>query len=259
MKKTILFILLLTIFGYGIQAQTADEIIDNYLDAIGGKEKLEKLEGLHIKAKAQTQGMEIPAEIYMFNDGKILMKFNFQGKEITQMAFDGNEAWGMNMMNQKPEKLDKEATENIKRNAKDEFPIPFLNYKKKGYKVEFMGKEEIEGTETYKIKLTEHPIMKDGKEVPEISYYYFDTENYVPIVKETPITEGPYQGKKVQEVYSDYQEVNGIYFPFTTTNKFNGMTGQTVKIDSIELNPKLDDSAFKFPENQAKDTKDQGK
>ncbi len=259
MKKLLLFVSLLTVFSFSIQAQTADEIINHYLENIGGQEKLAKLKGLHVKTKVLMQGMEIPVEMFMYNNGAKLVKMTFQGKEITQMAFDGEQAWGTNMMNQKAEKLDKETTDNLKINAKGEFPNPFLNYKKKGYKVELLGKEEIEGTECFKIKLTELPTMKNGKEIPSQMYYYFDTENYVPIVVETEITEGPYQGKKTQQVYSDYQEVDGLYFPFATTMKLGGNAFQTIKIDKIELNPEFNKANFKFPEESNKETKKQEK
>jgi len=249
MKKLILFNLLLFIFSGLASAQTADEIIDNYLETIGGKEKLSKVKAIHIKAKSNAQGMEIPVDIYMTDDGKQYITFELQGKKMVQLAFDGTTAWHTNFMNMKNEKHNSEVTENLKRNSAGEFPNPFLNYKDKGFKVELIGKEEIEGTEAFKIKLTEHPVLKDGKEVSKESYYYFDTENFVPIVAEEEIKEGQFKGAKVQQVFSDYQEVDGIYFPFSTMTKFNGMTGQGVKIDSIEINPQIDNNMFVFKEN----------
>jgi len=252
MKKH-LFLSLIAVLLTGLTyAQTADEIIDNYLENIGGKEKLEKLESLHIKASTKAQGMDIPVEIIMTKDGKQLITAEIQGQKFVQMAFDGETVWHTNFMNMKNEKVDKEATENMKKNAAGDFPNPFLNYKKKGYQVELVGKEEIEGVETHKIKLTQNPIMVDGKEVPKVSFYYFDAENYVPIVVEMTINEGQMKGAKVQQVFSDYQEVDGLYFPFSTTSKFNGMTGQEIKIEKIELNKPVDDSIFKFKETSEK-------
>ena len=248
MRKNLL-LAIITIFITGaISAQTADEIVNHYLENIGGKEKLEKLQSMHVIASTKAQGMELPVEVYMTKDGKQLITADIQGKKIVQVAFDGETAWHTNFMNMKNEKMDKETSENMKKNAGGDFPNPFLNYKKKGYKIELVGKEEVEGTETYKIKLTQKPEMKDGKEVSKESFYYFDTENYVPVVVETVINSGPMQGAKVQQVFSDYQEVDGIYFPFSTMTKFNGQTGQEVKMNKIELNPAIDNSIFKFKE-----------
>lgn len=240
-------------------AQTADEIVNHYLENIGGVEKLSQLEGLYMKAKAQAQGMDIPVEIYTFKDGKQKISALLQGQEFVQLAFDGKNAWHTNFMNMSPEKMDAEGTENIKRSSKDNFPNPFLNYKKKGYKIELIGSEEIEGTDTFKIKLTQKPVLVDGKEVPNEVYYYFDKENFVPVAVESEIKSGQAKGAVVQQIFSDYQEVDGLYFPFSTTNKSNGQTGQSVVIEKISLNPKEDDKMFVMPEVSKKPTTDTDK
>ena len=250
-KKLLLSIITLFITGF-VSAQTADEIINQYFENIGGKDKLESIKSLHIQASTKAQGMDLPIEIYMTKDGKQLISTDLQGKKIVQVGFDGKTAWHTNFMNMKNEKFDKETTENMKKNAGGDFVSPFLNYKDKGYKVEYLGKEEVEGTETYKIKLTQKPEMKDGKEVSKESFYYFDTENYVPVVVETIIKEGPMQGAKFQQIFSDYQEVDGVYFPFSMMNKFNGQPGQEVKISKIEINPEIDNSIFEFKESSDK-------
>src|SRR5690606_1974695 len=143
----------------------------------GGKAAWENLKSSKMTATAQAQGMEIPVEVYQTKDGKQLIKINFQGQDITQLAFDGETMWSTNFMTMQPEKSDAEATANIKKQSKD-FPSPFLNYKEKGFTAELMGKETKDGTETYKIKLTQSPIMVDGVEQQNISYHYFDTETF---------------------------------------------------------------------------------
>ncbi len=250
-KRLILSIITLFITGI-VSAQTADEIINKYLENIGGKDKLESVKVIHIQASTKAQGMDIPVDIYMTKDGKKLVSTEIQGKKIVQMAFDGTTAWHTNFMNMKNEKMDKETAENLKRNAAGDFISPFLNYKKKGYKVEYLGKEEVEGVETYKIKLTQKPELKDGKEIPNESFYYFDTENYVPVVVESVINDGPMKGAKIQEILSDYQEVDGVYFPFSMMTKFNGQAGQEVKFNKIEINPEIDNSIFEFKETSDK-------
>jgi len=254
MKKH-LFVLSIFFINF-LSAQTADEIIDNYLENLGGKEKLAKIKAIKIQAKAMQQGMEIPVEIIMTADGKQYITAEIQGKKLVQMAFDGETAWHTNFMNMEPEKSDSETAENMKKNSKDEFPNPFLNYKEKGFKAEYLGKEEVEGTETYKVKLTEHPVTMDGQEVQKEVYYYFDTENYVPIIAEEEIKKGQFKGTKIQQVFSDYQEVDGIYFPFSTAQKFNGMTGSEVKVVKIEINPEIDENIFRFTPPAASSKKD---
>ncbi|NCT17971.1 MAG: outer membrane lipoprotein-sorting protein [Flavobacteriaceae bacterium CG_4_8_14_3_um_filter_34_10] len=242
MKKIQTFLTpFLFLFILTLQAQTADDVLLNYFENTGGLEKWNALEGLKMSGVANTQGMEIPVDIIQLKDGSQAVIINFQGQTITQFAFDGEQMWSTNFMTMQPEKSDSEATANMKKAAKD-FPSPFLNYKEKGYSVEFIGKETKEGTETFKLKLTQDPILVNGVEEPNVSFHYFDTENFALIVSETQIKEGPMQGQTMTSTMSGYQEVDGLFFPFDMS-----MSGQGISIKSIELNPKVEKSVFAFP------------
>ena len=239
--KTLLFVCL-TLVSLSINAQTADEILDNYFENTGGKENWEKLKGMKMKGKVNAQGMEIPVEMITMKDGRTMLSINFQGKELKQGVFDGEVLWSTNFMTQKAEKSDAETTENFKKNEVKDFPDPFLNYKDKGYKVELLGKETKEGTECFKIKLTKNPVMVDGKEEENSSIYFFDTETFVPIARDDEAMQGPMKGQVFTSTMSDYQEVEGLYFPFSMNQG-----GQPITIESIELNPTVDDALFKMP------------
>ena len=250
MKK--LLVLAIAIFGsLTLNAQTVDEILSNYYENIGGEENLRKMKGIKMIAKVSAQGMEIPVEIVQLKGGRNYVKMNLQGREITQMAFDGETMWSTNFQTMKAEKGDAEVSENMKLDAND-FPDVFLDYKKKGYTVELLGKETIDGAETFKIKLTKLPVSVDGKKEDNVSFYFFDTENFVPIAIQTEIKTGPMKGKVSEVTMSDYQEVDGLYFPFSMTQGVKGQPGgQPITITKIVLNPKVTASAFKFPEEVA--------
>jgi hypothetical protein len=162
--KTIklLLVALMVSVTTNINAQTVDEIISTYFENIGGLESLKKVEGIKMTAKVNNGGMEIPIEIIQLKSGKQMTVINFQGKEIKQGVFDGETLWGHNFMTQKAEKSDAEATANMKLNIND-FPDTFIDYKEKGYIVELLGNETIDGTETFKIKITKEPVTIDGK------------------------------------------------------------------------------------------------
>ncbi|WP_396172239.1 outer membrane lipoprotein-sorting protein [Flavobacterium sp.] len=235
-------ILLLVIGSNAAVAQTADEIINTYIKNIGGAEKFKSLTGTKMEMNVNYQGMEIPVELVQLRDGKMYLKVNFQGQEITQMAFDGTTAWSTNFMTMKAEKMESEMVENIKQEAGD-YPDPLIDYKAKGYTAEYLGKETKEGTECYKVKLTKKPQMVDGQKVDNIVFYYFDTENNVPILTESEVKSGPAKGQMSVTTMSDYQEVDGMYFPFSMNQG-----GQPMKIKKVTLNPTVDPSAFTFKE-----------
>jgi outer membrane lipoprotein-sorting protein len=246
--KTLQLVLVALIISFTTQtqAQTVDEILANYYENIGGLENWKKVEGMKMTASINQQGMEIPLEIYQFKGGKQMTVINFQGKELKQGVFDGETLWGNNFMTMKAEKSDAEATANMKLNNND-FPDPFIDYKEKGYKVELLGKEEIAGTETFKIKLTKEPVTIDGKQEEDVSFYFFDTENFVPLAMQSEIKSGQAKGMISEITFSDYQEVDGLYFPFSLTQGVKGQPGAPITISAIELNPKVDDNAFMFP------------
>ena len=138
---------------------------------------------------------------------------------------------------------------NAKKSTKDQIVSPFHNYKKKGYKVELVGKETWEGTEVFKVKLTKSPVMVDGKEEENVEMFFFDIENFVPLASEQIFTSGPAKGATGQTVYSDYQEVDGKYIAFSQIDKFNGQVGLEMIVKTVEFNGEVDESIFKMPED----------
>ncbi|MFM7429894.1 MAG: outer membrane lipoprotein-sorting protein, partial [Flammeovirgaceae bacterium] len=142
------------IFFVAANAQTADEIIAKYFESTGGLEKWKAVLGVKMTAKVNQQGMDIPLELVFMKDGRQLTKITIQGKEVKQGVFDGNTLWSTNFMNQKAEKSDAESTENLKANLGSDYPFVFLNYKEKKFKLELLGKESVDGTETFKLKMT---------------------------------------------------------------------------------------------------------
>jgi len=239
--KLTVILFLFSITSATFFAQNADEIITKYIKAVGGAEKLKAVKGVKMEMSVNAQGMEIPVEMVQMPGGKMYVKLNLQGKELTQMASDGNTIWTTNFMTMKAEKADAETTANAKLSNGD-FPDALLDYKSKGYSAEYIGKETKEGTECYKVKFTKKPISVDGVKVDDVSYYFFDTENNLAIATETEIKEGPMKGEKSLSTMSDYQEVDGLYFPFSMNQG-----GQDLKIKKITLNPVVDDKAFAFP------------
>jgi hypothetical protein len=225
----------------GTFAQTADEVISKYITTIGGAEKLKALNSVKMDMTINAQGMEIPVEFVQQKGGKMYVKINLQGKEITQMASDGQTVWSTSFMTMKAEKSDAETTANTNLSNND-FPDALLDYKAKGYSAEYVGKETKEGTDCFKIKFTKKPVTVDGVKKDDITYYFFETENNLAIATETEINQGPAKGQKSISTMSDYQEVDGVYFPFSMNQG-----GQDMKVKKVTLNPTIDPKAFAFP------------
>ncbi len=232
-----------------VSAQDVDQIIGNYLETIGGVDNWKKLQGIKFIGKGIQQGQEFPGYMIMLKDGSQIQAYEIQGKTMKDNVFDGKTLWSTNFQNLKAEKASSEQTNNFKLEAND-FPDPFIDYKEKGYAVELLGKETVDGVETHKIKLVKEPHMVDGQELDDIEFYHFDTETNVPIAMETELKSGPAKGQIYKTTYSDYQEVEGLIFAFTTTEYVGEQEIIRISMDSVELNPEVDSSLFAFPEEQ---------
>ncbi|UII31702.1 outer membrane lipoprotein-sorting protein [Fulvivirga ulvae] len=249
MKRMRLMVLALFFVASGAQAQTADEIITNYFENTGGYANWGALKGVKMNFKVNQGGMEIPIEVVQLADGKQYTKVSLQGNDIMQGVYDGNVLWNTNFQTMKAEKADAETTANHKLNTND-FPQDLYNYEKKGYKLELVGNETVEGTETFKIKLVKEPVTVDGEKVDDVVYYFFDKENFVPIAQESEVVSGPQKGIISHISFSDYQEVEGLYFPFSISQGVKDGPSQPITIDAIEINPEVDESSFAFPEGE---------
>ncbi len=252
MKKSIAGLLFVSLSAISTaQAIEADEIVNSYFENTGGVEAWGKISGTKMLGEFNQGGMKFPFEVANLKDGRQYLKFKFQGKEIKQNVFNGETMWSTNFMTMKAEASDAEATANQKLEAND-FPQDLFEYKSKGYELELLGTESIDGSEAYKLKLVKEPITVDGKQIQSISYYYFDTDAMVPLVIESEIHEGPGKGKVGQIKLSDYQEVEGLYFPFSMIQGIKDGPGATMTISKIELNPQVADKEFELPVAQEK-------
>ena len=184
-----------------------------------------------------AQGMEFPGTIIAKHPDKQRLSISFQGMEMIQ-AFDGEVAWWINpfMGGTEPQKMPNEMAEMF---TSQKFESDFLNYKEKGNKLTLEGKEEVEGTETYKIKLE----REDG----DIHYYFMDSEYFVPIMMKMAVTEGQMKGQEIETYFSDYQEIDGMMFPFYIESKVAGQSLQKMTIEEVVINEEYEDDFFAFP------------
>ena len=229
--------MLMACFQVNAQDVKVDDIINNYLKNTGGAENWKKVKTMKMSGKMSMQNMEFPVVIYRMPEKKQRVEVAVQGKEIVQ-AYDGTDAWMINpfMGGPEPQRMPEEMSAELK---EDEFEDAFIDYKKKGHKAELMGKETIDGAETYKVKMTK----KSG----DVKFYFFDTENFVPIMVRSTSKSGPTKGMDSETYMSDYQEVGGFVVPHYIEVRQNGQVGQKITLESVAFNEKLDESMFAFP------------
>ena len=222
-----------------VWAQTADEIIAKNIQARGGADKLAGVQTIKATATmAMGPGMEAPGTSIQKRGNMARLEFTIQGLTAVQ-AYDGKNAWEvMPFMGKKdPELMSADEAKDIQEMA--DIDGPLVDYKNKGNQVELLGKEKLEGTDTYKLKAT----LKNG----DVQTIYIDADSFLEIKEETKRT---VRGSEqiVEESIGDYKEVNGIIFPFAMESGVKGsQQKQKLTISKIELNVPAEDSIFKMP------------
>lgn len=222
--------------GWMSQAQTVDEILKKYFETTG-QDKMVKVKTMTTTGKMSQGSMDLPFLLYNSRPLNLRMELTFQGQKIIQV-FDGTNGWMINPMtgSMAPQDMPPVMIKQMKEQA--DMDGMLYNYKEKGSTLEFAGKEEMEGTEVYKLKLTN----KDG----DITYFYIDTDSNI-LLKTT--AKRSIQGNEIEgsTLYGNYQMVEGIAVPFSITSVASGQPGAEIILEKVEFNKEVPDSLFSKP------------
>ena len=221
-------------------AQTLDDILAKNFGAKGGLAKIRAVQSMRITGKMTIgPGMEAPATIEVKRGDKARMDITFQGMTLTPMVLNGSTGWKLMPIqgNANPEALSPEEIKDALEQADmDGF---LVDYKTKGHTIEYLGKEKVEGTDAYKLKVT----LKSG----DVRTVYIDTDSNLEIKIESKTTK---RGAEVEgdTILGDYKEVDGLIMPHSIDGGQKGSPGrQVITITKIEINPKIDDARFVMP------------
>jgi len=239
MRKVVLAFAILAIAAVSATAQTADDIVAKYIKTVGGMEKIQAVTALRRTGKVIAGGgFEIPLVEENKRPNLVRQDITIQGL-IGSNAYDGKVGWKIAPWQGKkdPETMGEAEMKSIIDSS--DFDGPLVNYKQKGNKVEYVGMDEVEGTDTFKLKVT----MKNG----EVQYFYMDTDYYVPIKIDT---KRMIRGAEIEfeTVLGDYKEVDGWYIPYSVEVGAKGSPfKQKIAYEKIEANVTIDDRRFSMP------------
>lgn len=243
-RKVFLLTLILTIFtSLTLSAQTLDEILKSYYEARGGYDNVKAVKSMKATGKQMMQGIEIPFIIYQKRPNLLRVEVTVQGQTILQ-GYDGETAWMVNPLtgSTDPQIMPEEQAKQILEQA--DMDGHLFDYKEKGHTVELIGKEDMEGTEVYKLKVT----LKDG----DIRYDYLDAEYFVDLKVAAKIVRQETE-IEVETYLSDYKEVEGLMMAHSMETRRGGTTVSQISMDTVELDVEMDDSMFKMPAKAEKE------
>src|SRR2546430_926950 len=222
-----------------LPAQSVDSLIAKYVQASGGMARIQALQTLRRTGKFTGNGGFEAVVVYENKrPNSVREEFSIQGM-MGINAYDGKNGWKIEPWQGKrdPESLGEEEMHRILDDA--DFDGPLVNYQTKGNKVEYQGVEQIEGSDAYKLKVT----RPNG----DVSFYYLDTEYYVPIrINTQRMIRGAPQ--ELETSLGDYKQVAGVYLPFSLETGLRGSQDRSkITYDKIEANVPLDDQRFIRP------------
>jgi outer membrane lipoprotein-sorting protein len=225
-------------------AQTADDVIEKYLAAIGGRAALGKLTSRTTTGTMtlSTPGGDVSGTIEIQNKPpnkvRTVMKLDLTslgaGPMVVDQRFDGTSGYVVDTLRGNRD-ISGNQLENMK-NAM--FPTPFLNYKERGATVELAGKEKVNGRDAYVL------ILKP--KAGSVARQFIDAESYLPVRLVIKVDLPEVGVLEQTSDLSDYREVDGVKVPFKIAVS-SSMQNFTIAATKVEHNVALDDALFVKP------------
>lgn len=192
--------------------------------------------------EGKTEQVQLPFTLYMKRGRKSRIELEFAGKKPVQV-YDGTNGWKYRPFLNR-EDVEPFTNDELKSEAqKSDLDGPLVDYATKGTKVESAGVEKVEGHDCYKLKLT----LKSG----DVQYVWIDTQSFLDVkVSGTPRR----MDGRMHNVYiyqRDFKTVQGLVLPQVLETAVDGYRDtHKMVIESLVINPKLDDSLFKKPQSK---------
>ncbi|MBO6605239.1 pitrilysin family protein [Psychroserpens sp.] len=198
----------------------ANKVLNAYIEAIGGRETLDKVNSVYMTAEAELQpGMMMNLEMKKTTKQQSMQEVTAMGQSVMKSVVDGKSGYRV-MQGQRQDLNDDELKEALEESS----PFPEVNYLSQGVTLEKI--EMVDGEKAYKIVVDEKTSI----------YYSVETGLKIKEVNTTP-------AGSQSAFYTDYQEVAGIKFPFTIGQTM-GPRRFDFKIKEIKVNEGVSDADF---------------
>jgi outer membrane lipoprotein-sorting protein len=233
--STALFALAFCLGALTSTAQTADEIVNKYITAIGGRDAINSVKTIYEEGSLNVMGNEAPSTTYIVSGKGFKSQVDFNGQQIVQVVTDKG-GWSINpMMGQTsatpmPEEQLKSSRYQL------DIGGPMLDYKTKGSKIELLGKDTAGGGAAYKLKLT-------TKDSVSMNLYIDVKTGYLTRM----VTRPPGQDGDITINFSDFKKVDGGFvMPYAQEIVLPQLTiDMTSK--KVEINKTIDPTIFDMP------------
>jgi len=219
--------------------QTAEELVAKNLQAKGGADKIKAIKSVRMSGDFDSGGFKATVAQYSKRPDMVRETFTVQGMTQVQ-AYDGSSGWQISPFGGRkdPELLGEDDIRGLSEDA--DIDGPLVDAQAKGNKIEYLGHDQVDGDDAYKLKVT----LKNG----DIFYYYLDPDTYI----EIQIEKQQFIRGSVREsitMLGSFKPVNGVMYPYFIESgpKNNPDQRGKITVTKIEANVPIEDSEFKMP------------
>ncbi len=221
-------------------AQTAEEIVNKHIEAIGGVEKWNAVKTLQMTNRIGMGGMDVAAKTTILVGRGMRSEVSVMGQQMITVV-DGDAGWMLRpaMMggNGSPEDMPSAVVKQSK--SQMEVGGPLFNAKQKGLTIELVGKEKVDKVEAFKLNIT-------NKEGEQTQVFVSPTTFYAIKVTAKRLVQG--QEVNMDISFSDFKTVDGLVFAYTTEMPNPAMGGNmTIETEEVKVNLKVDETILQKP------------
>lgn len=238
MKKQLITLVALVAIPALTFAQTAGEIIDKNIAALGGADKVAAVKTVQFDQNMNLMGTDMTGKVTTVIGQSSRTDITVMGQQITQVV-DGDKGWAINPM-AGGSGAQAIPDDQVKLQKANTYVIgtELATAKNNKYPVELVGKEKLNDKDVFNLKVTR----------PEgVVNFYVDAATYqLAGSKATVSMQG--QSGEVKSQYSNYKTIDGLTLPSTIELNTPAMPGSiTMNLTNIVLNPKVDTAIFAMP------------
>jgi hypothetical protein len=222
---------------------TAAEIVDKNIAARGGLQAWRAVQSISFTGKIEAGGKanaELPFVLEMKRSHKSRFELQFRGQTAVQV-YDGSNGWKVRPFLNRHEVESFTDDEMQRASSQAELDGPLVDYAAKGSKLELVGRERVGDADTYKLKLT----LRDG----QVRHVWIDSMSFLEVKIDGSPRRMDGKLRPVETFYDEYRPVQGgLVLPYLFQTTVDGVKrGEKIKIESVVVNPPLDDSLFSKP------------
>jgi hypothetical protein len=221
-------------------AQTVDELVARNVTARGGAAAWRAVTSLELSGRMDVgQGMAVPYVLEQKRPGKMRLEFVFDGETVVQ-TYDGKAGWKLRpfLGRDDAEPMTEEELR-VAADTSDLYGLLF-DYAARGHAVELLGREVVQGKDTFKLKVT----LPGGT----VRWVYLDADSGLE-VKVEALRRLRKHDRVVETFYYDWQATGGLLIARRQETRTEGEKGSPhpFTVQSVRVNPPLADTRFGMP------------